>query len=155
MNGLEIKELEDHPASATIVADWVRQEWRTLPIHDYYRDVAWGNPTDRACLPRTLVALRADETVGTVSLLMSDMETRPDLNPWLGCLVVRPLDRGRGLGTRLVCEGMALARKMAIDRLYLFTEKDEALYHRIGWTRLETEQYEGKLVTLMAIDLPA
>jgi GNAT superfamily N-acetyltransferase len=52
--------------------------------------------TDR--LPLTLVALHSGELVGMVSLKFHDMDTRPDLDPWLGGLLVLPEWRNRGVG---------------------------------------------------------
>src|ERR1700730_4298017 len=55
--------------------------------------------TDR--LPLTLVALHGNVLAGMVSLKFHDMDTRPDLDPWLGGLFVLPECRNRGLGTML------------------------------------------------------
>lgn len=65
---------------------------RTAGLH------ARTNP-DR--LPTTVVATATDGALlGTASILFDDMETRPDLNPWLATVFVMPGQRGHGLGPR-------------------------------------------------------
>ena len=51
------------------------------------------------------------ELVGMVSLKFHDMDTRPDLDPWLGGLLVLPEWRNRGVGTML----MRRAPKRLVD----------------------------------------
>jgi hypothetical protein len=41
---------------------------------------------------------------------------------------------------------------MGVRRLYLYTESARELYERLGWTPLAEEEYEGQLVTVMAIE---
>jgi len=149
-----IRAIEDAPALAPIVGTWIEHEWRRLPIHKYLRAVASRRPW-RFPLPRTLVAVSrlTDNVIGTVSLLKDDMETRPDLNPWIGCLFVLPEWRHRGLGAALVGEGEKLARRMHLPRLYLFAAKETALYWRLGWTEIGRESYEGSWTTLMVKEL--
>jgi hypothetical protein len=68
-----------------MVGAWIEHEWRRLPIHAYFDAVA-RRETWNQSLPRTLIAIQRPmgHVVGTVSILNDDMETRPDLNPWIG-----------------------------------------------------------------------
>ncbi len=66
--------------------------------------------TDR--LPLTLVAVHSGELVGMVSLKFHDMDTRPDLDPWLGGLLVLPEWRNRGVGTMLMLRATEQARRL-------------------------------------------
>jgi GNAT superfamily N-acetyltransferase len=120
--------------------------------------------TDR--LPLTLVAVRARhgqsltelavnrrELVGMVSLKFHDMDTRPDLDPWLGGLLVLPEWRNRGVGTMLTHRATEEARRLNISRLYLWTHTAEELYHKLGWQVVERTNYFGKEAVVMKIDL--
>ena len=107
--------------------------------------------TDR--LPLTLVALQASELVGMVSLKFHDMDTRPDLDPWLGGLLVLPEWRNRGLGTTLMRRATEEARRLNISRLYLWTHTAERLYHNLGWQVVERTKYFDKEAVVMRIDL--
>jgi GNAT superfamily N-acetyltransferase len=107
--------------------------------------------TDR--LPLTLVALHREKLVGMVSLKFHDMDTRPDLDPWLGGLLVLPEWRNRGVGTLLVHRATDEARRLYVHRLYLWTHSAEKLYDKLGWQVLERTDYFGKEAVVMEIDL--
>jgi GNAT superfamily N-acetyltransferase len=113
--------------------------------------------TDR--LPLTLVAVRdglavnCRELVGMVSLKFHDMDTRPDLDPWLGGLLVLPEWRNRGVGTMLMHRATEEARRLNVPRLYLWTHSAEGLYHKLGWQVVERSNYFGKKAVVMQIDL--
>ena len=107
--------------------------------------------TDR--LPLTLVGLQASELVGMVSLKFHDMDTRPDLDPWLGGLFVLPEWRNRGVGTILMHRATQEAHRLNVPRLYLWTHSAERLYHRLGWQVVERTNYFGREAAVMQIDL--
>lgn len=112
--------------------------------------------TDR--LPLTLVAVRSDgaattELAGMVSLKFHDMDTRPDLDPWLGGLLVLPQWRNRGVGKMLMHRATEEAQRLNVPRLYLWTHTAEGLYHKLGWQVVERTNYFGNLSVLMQIDL--
>jgi GNAT superfamily N-acetyltransferase len=109
--------------------------------------------TDR--LPLTLVALQASELVGMVSLKFHDMDTRPDLDPWLGGLLVLPEWRNRGVGTMLMHRATEEACRLNVPRLHLWTHTAEGLYHKLGWQVVERTKYFGKEAVVMEIDLRA
>jgi GNAT superfamily N-acetyltransferase len=92
------------------------------------------------------------ELVGMVSLKFHDMDTRPDLDPWLGGLLVLPEWRNRGVGTMLMHRATEEARRLNISRLYLWTHSAEGLYHKLGWQVVERTNYFGKEAVVMQID---
>ena len=110
-------------------------------------------------LPLTLVAVRTglaincSELVGMVSLKFHDMDTRPDLDPWLGGLLVLPKWRNRGVGTMLMHRATEEARRLNVPQLYLWTHSAEGLYHKLGWEVVERTNYFGKEAVVMQIDL--
>jgi predicted N-acetyltransferase YhbS len=107
--------------------------------------------TDR--LPLTLVARQVGELIGMVSLKFHDMDTRPDLDPWLGGLLVLPEWRNRGVGTMLMRRATEETRRLNISRLYLWTHSAERLYHKLGWQVVERTKYFGKEAVVMQLDL--
>jgi GNAT superfamily N-acetyltransferase len=117
-------------------------------------------------LPLTLVAVRARhgqsltglaancrELMGMVSLKFHDMDTRPDLDPWLGGLLVLPQWRNQGVGTMLMNRATEEARRLDVPQLYLWTHSAEGLYHKLGWQVVERANYFGKEAVVMQIDL--
>lgn len=75
--------------------------------------------------------------------MRSDLETRPDLTPWLAALLVEPAFRGRGHESVLVRRAEAFAREAAVPVLWLYTSTAEALYLRLGWERAGLERDAG------------
>jgi len=139
------------------------KEWRDVyqqreqTLEDSLKNYRERMNTDR--LPLTLVAVRAGlavncrELVGMVSLKFHDMDTRPDLDPWLGGLLVLPEWRNRGVGTMLMHRATGAARRLDVPRLYLWTHSAEGLYHKLGWQVVERSDYFGKEAVVMQIDL--
>ena len=103
-------------------------------------------------LPLTLVAVHGGELVGMVSLKYHDMDTRPDLDPWLGGLLVLPAWRNHGVGTILMHRATEEARRLEVPRLYLWTHSAEGLYRKLGWQVVERSDYFGKEAVVMQID---
>lgn len=102
-------------------------------------------------LPLTLVSLHDGQLVGMVSLKFHDMDTRPDLDPWLGGLLVLPEWRNRGVGTMLMHCATEEARKLNVPQLHLWTHSDSAerLYRKLGWQVVERTEYFGKNAVVM------
>jgi len=140
---------------------------REQTLEDLLKNYRERMNTDR--LPLTLVALHAgppsvrarlagnygaaSELVGTVSLKFHDMDTRPDLDPWLGGLLVLPEWRNRGVGTMLMHRATGEACRLDVPRLYLWTHLAEGLYHKLGWQVVERSHYFGKEAVVMQIHL--
>lgn len=88
-----------------------------------------------------------------VSLKFHDLDTRPDLDPWLGGLFVLPEYRNRGVGTLLMDRATEEARKLNIAKLYLWTHTAERLYQKLGWQLVERTDYFGKQAVVMEMNL--
>jgi N-acetylglutamate synthase-like GNAT family acetyltransferase len=91
--------------------------------------------------------------VGAARLVASDLESRPDLTPWLASVFVAEDKRNRGTGTE-VCSGIVeIARQKGFSTLYLFTPDRASFYARQGWEVMGQERHRGKEVTLMKLEL--
>ena len=88
-------------------------------------------------------------------LIPQDMDTRPDLSPWLGGVFTAPEARGRGVGSALSQHVMQRAAELGFSRLHLYTPDAEAFYARLGWVTLERTRYKDTAVTVMCHTLPA
>jgi GNAT superfamily N-acetyltransferase len=89
------------------------------------------------------------QPVGTAGLVRSDLDTRPDLTPWLAGLFVEPAFRGRGHATALIRRVETFALAASVPILWLYTGTAEPLYLRLGWQRVGIEQENGQAVVLM------
>jgi len=149
--------LADRPEFVEPLARLSWREWqdvyrqRKQTLKDCLKNYRERLNTDR--LPLTLVALHVGELVGMVSLKFHDMDTRPDLDPWLGGLLVLPQWRNCGVGTMLMHRATEEARRLNVPQLYLWTHSAEGLYHKLGWQVVERTNYFGKEAVVMQIDL--
>ncbi len=96
-----------------------------------------------------MVAFQEDQPAGTASIYVHDLETRPDLSPWLAAVYVDPLFRRQGIGSALVQAIEREACRLQIARLYLFTPDQEPFYTRLGWSLLERQEYWNESVVVM------
>ncbi len=134
------------------LAAWHHRQWADLNPGDTVEARArrlgdQGRGTEP--MPVTWVALSGGAPAGSASLVANDMETRPDLSPWLATVFVEPGQRGRGIGAALVDRVGGEALRLGFRELYLFTPDRAGWYARLGWTEMETVLYRGTRVTLM------
>lgn len=144
--------LADHPEVLPTLARWHHSEWGHLHTGEMIPDrfAKLRERSGRAQIPTTLIALAGKRLLGSISLVVDDMRTRPDLSPWLASLYVAPQHRRRGIGSLLMARVVAEARRLGVDSLYLFTPDLESFYGARGWSRLETTDYRGEGVVVMA-----
>jgi GNAT superfamily N-acetyltransferase len=134
-----------HAQWSWIVPDWTLEEARdNLAIH-----------TAGTAIPTTLVAFVDGVLAGSVSLLANDHSRIRRWSPWLASLLVLPEFRGRGIGAAVVQEAVAIAARLGVERLYLYTDDAAPFYARLGWSPVERPVLDGHVVDVMAIDAPA
>jgi len=100
-------------------------------------------------VPTGFVAMLGEVVVGMACLVAHDMETRPELTPWLATVLVAPAHRGRGIGSALSERVVAEGRALAFSKLYLVTFDKSSFYARLGWKHFEQTQYLGLPATIM------
>jgi N-acetylglutamate synthase-like GNAT family acetyltransferase len=149
---MQLINLCQRPAAIDLIAPWHFAEWGALfpdrSLADFAAELALCLGEQH--LPATWLLLDdAGDVVGTGSLLLQDMTTNQELSPWLANIYLLPEVRGQGLGTWLVQQLMLQATQLAIPKLYLFTEDQQAFYQRLGWQLHHTEYYEGHWVSVM------
>lgn len=106
-------------------------------------------------LPATLVLRRDGIYAGSVSVIFNDCAARPDLNPWLASLYVRPEARGRGIAAQLVRAAVDLAAAAGEDKLYVFTESARGLFESHGFRTIDRTTLHGQPIDVMEITLAA
>ena len=154
---IAIDYLANCPEFLDALAQLSWKEWQEIyqqreqTLDDCLKNYRERTNTDR--LPLTLVAAHGGELVGMVSLKYHDMDTRPDLDPWLGGLLVLPEWRNHGVGTMLMHRATEEARRLKVPRLYLWTHSAEGLYRKLGWQVVERSDYFGKEAVVMQVDL--
>ncbi|WP_439598038.1 GNAT family N-acetyltransferase [Falsiroseomonas sp.] len=97
----------------------------------------------------TFVLFEAGVPAATAALSHDDLESRPDLTPWLAGVIVQPGFRGRGLAGRMVRQVEDFARRAGVSTLWLYTSAAAGLYAKLGWQHAGVEQDRGREVALM------
>jgi GNAT superfamily N-acetyltransferase len=148
MNSLAIEYLADHQELVPTLAGWHwRDEGERYPLDFWVR--AHAKESHGRDVPTAWVALLGRQPVGCVSLIERNMDTHPELSPWLAALFVVPEERGRGIGTSLTRRCEEQAEALGYPLLYLYTQAGQEFYLRLGWSLRSVEEYEGEMVAVM------
>ncbi len=148
---VSVEYLKNYPHFVPIVAEWLFNKWGHQIAGDTL--AAAGKRVEGRLnddkIPFSLIAIKEGEAVGTASIFLNDMDTRPELSPWLAAVYVKENSRGLGIGSELVRSAEETARKLGTRKLYLFTPDKQSFYKRLGWVYLEDTSYRGGLVTIL------
>jgi len=104
-------------------------------------------------LPCSWIAFVDNVPVGSVVLEIDGVEPRTNLTPDLAGLFVVPDYRKRGIGSALVTACEDGARRFGVRELYLYTERAETLYSRLGWMTIERVMFKGATAAVMSKQL--
>jgi predicted amidohydrolase/GNAT superfamily N-acetyltransferase len=148
---ITIDPLAGHPDLVRVIAGWHRRWDDRQPLDFWIR--CHAAEARQEGIPRAWVAFVDGEPAGSVSLVERNMDTRPELSPWLAALWVRPEYRRRGVGTGLVRRCEEEARRLGVRRLHLYTEEASGFYAPLGWSVASQEEYEGESVVVMVHEL--
>jgi RimJ/RimL family protein N-acetyltransferase len=96
-----------------------------------------GKRTSTSKPPFVLVAYDCDTLVGSVGMSDHDLGRRPELEPWVIGVLVKPEYRKQGIATVLIQSVLDKAKALGTKRIYLHTEVAQGLYEKLGWTFLE------------------
>jgi N-acetylglutamate synthase-like GNAT family acetyltransferase len=151
---LRIITLADAPGYIDTLAKWHHQQWQALNpgqtleqrLQKMQRYLAGS------FIPGAYVACDG-RLLGSAAIVECDMDSRPELSPWLASVYVDFPYRREGIGSMLVQHVIEQASLQGIKRLYLFTPDQVAFYQQLGWQVLETTTYRDAEVTVMYIDL--
>jgi len=148
---MKISHLADHHDVIPTLSDWFYREWSYLHPDRTEQDVTKliSERTNKNKIPIALVAFEGDELVGTVCLKVNDMDTKPELMPWLAGLYVKHSWRRKGIGSMLVKAIEKKAFELEVNHLFLYTPESEQFYSKLGWHVMGRENYHNVPVTVM------
>jgi N-acetylglutamate synthase-like GNAT family acetyltransferase len=151
---MKIIDLKFEPHHISVLAGWHHGEWSFLnpnwSVEQREEDMRLHLTDD--LVPSTFVALE-EQLSGSAAIVEHDMDSKPDLSPWLASVFVAPEHRCKGVGSKLVIYVMEKAKQAGIPVLYLFTPDKERFYQKLGWQPISKETYRGHLVTVMQANL--
>ncbi len=151
-NLININNLTKNLEASEKVLSWLYSEWGDMDILHYIRNISQNNLNFSTNLPQVFVASIDGKVVGTISLLDNDMNIRPKLNPWIGCLYVEKRSRKFGIGSKLFKYAENYAKKNGIKKIYLFTSKIQKIAYRHNWSDVEKVLFEEEVVSIMEKD---
>ena len=151
-----ISDLRERPEFFDLVAERIWRAWWEPNGHPL-RSIT-GRLTENlagAGIPIALVAHRGDEFLGTASLIVSDLDERPQYSPWVAAVWTELHARGHGIGRALVSRAHDEAFALGYYRVYLCASPlRRSFYLELGWMVLEDGVGE-RGVTLFARDAVA
>ncbi len=146
--------LQPHTAHCATMATWLYEqfhyEYAEQSLADWQAEFAAGQ--SNGAWP-SLVAIEDGQLLGGAALAKEDLPGREALGPWLACVFVTPLARGKGVAEALIEGVCARARQQGVGRLYLHTQDRAEYYAKRGWQVVEHFERWGKAQVLMARDL--
>ena len=148
---MEIVPLADKKDFIAELAELHHSEWKHLnpSLTLEGRTEAISKAAGREGIPSIFVAVSGGQLVGSAALVQNDMDTKPDLSPWLAAVYVKESFRHHGIATELVARCEAEAAHSKADTLYLYTEFASKFYEKLGWRHLERCEDKGVTVDVM------
>lgn len=148
---MEIVPLADRKELIAELAELHHAEWKHLnpSLTLEGRAEAIAEAAGREGIPSIFIAVSGSQLVGSAALVQNDMDTKPDLSPWLAAVYVKETFRHQGIATQLIARCEAEAACLSTDSWYLYTEFASRLYEKLGWRHLERCEYKGVTVDVM------
>ncbi|WP_407310751.1 GNAT family N-acetyltransferase [Pseudomonas sp. nanlin1] len=152
----QIDWLDRHMVHCNLMAEWVYQafpyEYAEQTLASWQQVFADGQHDGQW---KCLIAMAQGQLLGGATLARSDLESRPELGPWLACVYVTPAARRRGIAARLI-EGICeQAQATGSPTLYLHTYDQRDYYRTLGWQVVEPFEAWGRVHWLMSRSLNA
>jgi len=152
---MTIINLSQEPHQIPTLAQWHHAEWADLNPGQAleHRIEKMQAYLSNKLIPSTFIYKHEDQLAGSAAIIESDMDTRPELTPWLASVYVAPEFRRQGIGSELVKHVMLQAKTAGVAKLYLFTPDQAGFYAKLGWTAMAEEYYSDHRVTVMSVSL--
>jgi len=149
-----IFDLRSKPQFIPTLAAWHYEEWS----HLYPGETLEGRikrmeeHLGTAPIPSMYIWADGQNVIGSAAIVKHDMETKPELTPWLANVYVHADYRRSGVGTALVNHVVQKACELGYDQLFLYTPHKEDFYLKLGWHTVAKEEFYGEDVTIMKIE---
>ncbi|MEO9167339.1 MAG: GNAT family N-acetyltransferase [Aestuariivirga sp.] len=135
----EISNLQNFPLLKPVVTNRIWKAWwepkgcKLQVISDFIESF----PATRN-IPFGLVAYENGNYVGSVLGIISDLELRPALTPWVAALWVDPAFRKHGVATALMKATLTEISALGNAKAYLCaTAEKRSFYKKFGWQLIE------------------
>jgi len=164
---VKISNLIDCACWIPTIAQWHHQEWlkdreglhgRDRSPHVIEKKLSEREQTLQRHLtddplPTTFVAHRANQPLGTVSLVYYQFSNEQTPTEWLTNLYVLPESRCRGIATELLHAAISHAVSLKLTRLLLYTSDQKSFYAKRHWRSINQGSVQGQQVEIMDFPL--
>jgi len=149
---LRVEYLADHPEHIPELAARHYSQWAHLYPGETLTDFEnhLRESAQKSGIPLTVMAFASGELAGSASLIAHDLDSHPELSPWLANVHVAPPFRSRGIATALVKRIIHEAFILGVPTIYLFTDRTPDFYCRLGWRSILHETCQGVPITIMS-----
>ena len=150
----QVVTIVERPDLIGVAAEWIWGAFWKKNGYTLEQIRALVMSSDAVIGPSQCMVLLVDGApVGTAGLIENDLDSRPELTPWLAAMYVRPESRGRGYALELIRAVENTAVAAGYDRVWLYTFVAEGLYLKAGWQSVERFETGGVQAVLMRRDL--
>jgi N-acetylglutamate synthase-like GNAT family acetyltransferase len=153
---ITIDYINDHPEAVDTIVRWHLEQWgHILPgfTPAGYREYL-SSHYRRGAVPSLFVAVSENKVIGTAALEDADMDSHPELSPWIASVYVDEKYRRMGVAAALIDRVTAEPRSARVGKLYLFTPDREQFWAQRGWKLLYQEKYYGETESVMVREIP-
>lgn len=135
---IKIEFLEDNQYLFPAIEEWYENEWK-----EYYGPGGKGDAVsditsfcNKDKLPICLVALKHGLFVGSVAL-REKSASHHHLSPWLTSLLVTPMERRKGIGTKLIEAAEILSSDLGFSKIYSRSATAIELFKKNHWVSID------------------
>lgn len=159
---IDVRPLQMEPQHFTDVAQWHHQECERQGLKSTLalRQQRLVLHIQQESIPKTFVALCANELVGCVSLVnytYRSSERMPKVSSpspvWLTNLFVVENLREQGIGNTLIEAAKRYAKDLGLDELWLSATDFTEYYQKRGWEIVRRTRLGGRQVNVMRVGL--
>ena len=131
---ITIVTLSERPDLLPVGARWAWQQWGQSAGRTLEQVLKHGaRYADPLSHDQAFLLLDDGVPAAMASFVASDLDTRPDLTPWLAGVYVDTPFRGRGHAVRVIRRVEHKAVETGATELWLYTWTAAPLYRRLGW----------------------
>ena len=158
LNNLNIKLIEEKYIKE--ISDYCFNEWKheclkiNIKNSDEYEIDLRENYLKDDNIPLCLIATYNNILIGSVELVLNDLENYDKYNPWIASLYIKFEYRNLGIGSKLISEIKNKSKKNNIEKLYLWCKNNnKKFYENLGFIIIDETYYCNNLINIMYIKL--
>jgi N-acetylglutamate synthase-like GNAT family acetyltransferase len=149
MLSIKIENIQKNKRFIPKISNWIYSEFiighiPDIEIQDIEKAIKNRKMNE---IPMTLICLKDNNCIGTISIFSNDLSKLPQLTPWIAALYIDKNYRNKGFGKQLMKEAENIVKKLGYEKLYLRTETASKYYNKLGWNKIKELTDENNIDT--------